>query len=61
MGIALTVVIYAAMVVIRYTVERLRLRLALMAILTALIPVIFVICGSLVIVAQQRPIYPMPL
>ncbi|WP_166871149.1 MULTISPECIES: hypothetical protein [unclassified Salinibacterium] len=60
-GIALIVLIYAAMVVIRYTVERLRFRLALMAILTALIPIVFLICGSLVILSQEGPIDPMPL
>jgi hypothetical protein len=58
-GIAIIVLLYAAMVVVRFTVERLRVRLAVMAILTALIPIIFVICGGIVILAQQTPI-PLP-
>jgi hypothetical protein len=58
-GIAIIVALYAAMVVVRFTVERRRVRLAVMAILTALIPVVFVICGAIVILAQQAPI-PMP-
>lgn len=60
-GIAVIVLLYATMVVIRYTVERLRLRLALLAILTALIPIVFAICGTLVILSQTGPIEPMPL
>ncbi|WP_167140706.1 hypothetical protein [Diaminobutyricimonas sp. TR449] len=58
-GIAIIVLLYAAMVVVRFTVERLRVRLAVMAILTALIPITFVICGGIVILAQQPPI-PLP-
>jgi multisubunit Na+/H+ antiporter MnhB subunit len=51
-GFVAVLVLYAAMVVIRYTVRRKRRRLAVLAILTLLIVAVFFVCGGIVTVTE---------
>ncbi|MBG6215134.1 MAG: hypothetical protein LH475_03230 [Cryobacterium sp.] len=51
-GLVIVVALYAAMVVIRFAVSRKRLKLGILATLTLLIVMVFLICGGIVTVTE---------